>query len=96
MYKINECLIYILNSYPAEAYIKNRNDILTDIKIAGNSKMKNNMNSIILKLIGEYQKSLNNLNNNNNDDDNNKFDELIYNKILKFLNKIKIKLEKLI
>ena len=96
LYKINECLIYILNSYPAEAYIKNRNDILTDIKIAGNSKMKNNMNSIILKLIGEYQKSLNNLNNNNNDDDNNKFDQLIYNKILKFLNKIKIKLEKLI
>ena len=85
-YPIIDCLIYILNSYPSEAYIQNRHDILVDIK---NANEIARMNSIILELIGEYQRSLNNLSNNQNDDDNNQFYELIYNKILTFLNEIK-------
>ena len=79
-------LIYILNSYPSEAYIQNRHDILVDIK---NANEIARMNSIILELIGEYQRSLNNLSNNQNDDVNNQFYQLIYNKILRFLNEIK-------
>ena len=47
------------------------------------------MYSIILELVGEYQKSLNNLSNTQTDDDNNQFYQLIYNKILRFLNEIK-------
>ena len=74
-YPIIDCLIYILNSYPSEAYIQNRHDILVDIK---NANEIVRMNSIILELIGEYQRSLNNLSNNQNDDDNNQFYELIY------------------
>ena len=84
LYNINECLIYIINTYPAEDMKKGASyyNNLSEIKSVNINKMY----SIILKLIGEYQKSLNNLYNNNNDDN---FDELIYNKILIFLNKIK-------
>ena len=85
-YPIIECLIYILNSYPSEAYIQNKHDILVEIK---NANKIASMYSIILELIGEYQKSLNNLSNTQTDDDNNQFYQLIYNKILRFLNEIK-------
>ena len=85
-YPIIDCLIYILNSYPSEAYIQNKHDILVEIK---NANKIASMYSIILELIGEYQKSLNNLSNTQTDDDNNQFYQLIYNKILRFLNEIK-------
>ena len=85
-YPIIECLFYILNSYPSEAYIQNKHDILVEIK---NANKIASMYSIILELIGEYQKSLNNLSNTQTDDDNNQFYQLIYNKILRFLNEIK-------
>ena len=83
LYSINQCLTFILNSYPPERIMKNRNDILIDLKIASNSKNKEEMIKIIQKLRGEYQHSIQNLNNNQD-----VFREWIYNKILLFLNKI--------
>lgn len=51
------------------------------------------MYNIIIELISEYQKSLNNLSNINNNGNNN-FYQIIYNKILVFLNDIKKKYKK--
>ena len=76
---LKSCLNYILNSYPAEAYKKENYRILKKIQCAYN---KNMMYTIIVELISEYQKYLNNLSNNNN------YYQLI-NKILFFLNDIK-------
>ena len=51
------------------------------------------MNQFIIELIGEYQNSLDKISNNQNHNDDNQFYELIYNKILIILNKIRIILE---
>ena len=86
-----ESLVYILNSYPSDAYIQNRNEILIDVKNAAETKGR--MYEFILKLIVEYQRSLDSLFIIQNDDDNNQFYQQIYNKILTFLNKIKTMLD---
>ena len=85
---LKSCLNYILNSYPPEAYKKENYRILKEIK---NTENENKMYTIIVELISEYQKSLNNLSNNNNS--NNNYYQLI-NKILTFLNNIKKEYDK--
>ena len=82
---IKNCLNYLLNSYPPEIYIENNFDILKEIEYSN----EKNMYDIIVDLISEYNNSLRNLCKNNKDKDNKKFYEIIYNKILEFLNKIK-------